>query len=86
MDFERSQAEQAFWKMPELAERIVLMLDPFSIFHLVQAGVLDKHVLEKSISSTVWNKLIRKGSYGLQDGLQKRDVKNLVAILKLMEE
>ena len=84
MDFERSQAEQAFWKMPELAERIVLLLDPFSIFHLVQAGVLDKHVLEKSFSSTVWNKLIRKGSYG-DDGLQKRDVKNLVAILKEME-
>ena len=63
MEFGQSEAEQVFWKMPELAERIVLLLDPLSILHLVQAGVLDKHVLEKSISSTVWDKLVRKGSW-----------------------
>ena len=46
---------------------------------------MDKHILEKSISSTVWNKLIRKGSFG-GDALLRRDVKNLVPILKLMKE
>ena len=35
----------------------------WSTLHLVQTGVLDKDVLEKSISSTVWDKLVRKGSW-----------------------
>lgn len=85
MTFEQSVAEQAFWKIPELAERVLLLLDPLSLLHLVQAGVLDKHVLEKSISSPVWNKLIRGGSYE-EDGLQGMDVTHLVDILKLLKE
>ena len=82
MGFKQSKAGQVFWK---LAERIILLLDPLSTLRLVQAGVLDKHILEKSISSTVWNKLIRKGSFG-GGALLRRDVKNLVPILKLMKE
>ena len=82
MGFKQSKAGQVFWK---LAERIILLLDPLSTLRLVQALVLDKHILEKSISSTVWNKLIRKGSFG-GGALLRRDVKNLVPILKLMKE
>ena len=85
MTFEQSVAEQAFWKIPELAERVLLLLDPLSLLHLVQAGVLDKHVLEKSISSPVWDKLIRGGSYE-EDAVQGMDVTNLVDILKLLKE
>ena len=85
MTFEQSVAEQAFWKIPELAERVLLLLDPLSLLHLVQAGVLDKHVLEKSISSPVWNKLIRGGLYE-EDAVQVMDVTNLVDILKLLKE
>ena len=70
MGFKQSKAGQVFWK---LAERIILLLDPLSTLRLVQALVLDKHILEKSISSTVWNKLIRKGSFG-GDALLRRDV------------
>ena len=58
---------------------------PLSLLHLVQAGVLDKHVLEKSISSPVWNKLIRGGLYE-EDAVQVMDVTNLVDILKLLKE
>ena len=81
MAFAQSKAVQGkVWKIPELAERIVLFLDPLSLLRLVQAGVLSKQVLKKSISTPVWKNLIRRGSYG-EDGLQ-----NLVEVLKLIKE
>ena len=81
MAFAQSKAVQGkIWKIPELAERIVLFLDPLSLLRLVQAGVLSKQVLKKSISTPVWKNLIRRGSYG-EDGLQ-----NLVEVLKLIKE
>ena len=85
MAFAQSKAELVFWKMPELTERIVLLLDPLALLRLVQAGVLSRDVLKKSVSTQAWNKLIKRGSYG-EDGLQRMDVKILVEVLKEIKE
>ena len=85
MASDRSEAEKKVWKISALVELIVSRLDPLSTLRLVQEGVLDEKILEEALSTKVWNDLIKRGSYG-EEGLQRRDVKNLVCILKRMKE
>ena len=58
------QSVKMFWNVPELVERIFLLLDPSSVLHLVQAQVIDKQTFKESLSSKVWMSLIKQSSYG----------------------
>ena len=83
-------AEVKFWNTPELAENLLSLLDPVSVLGLVQSKVLDKQILQKSLSLTAWNQLIRRSSssYGggphCEGSLEKEDVKSAVKILRLL--
>ena len=84
------EAKSKFWKTPELVEKLVSLLDPVSTLGLVQSEVLDKKILQKSLSLSAWNQIIRRSSsYGggpHREGLlEKEDVKDAVKILKLMK-
>ena len=57
------QAEKKFWKMRELVERLLLFLDLPSTLHLIQAGQIDKQILQESLSSKVWKKLIKQSTF-----------------------
>ena len=82
-------AELKFWNTPELTETLLSLLDPVSVLGLVQSKVLEKQILQKSLSLTAWNRLIRRSSsngggphcVGL---LEKEDVKSAVKILRLV--
>ena len=80
-----SEAEETFWKMSKLIERILLFLDPFSSLHLLQTGLVEKQVLQDSLSSKAWNQLIRRCSFGVEGTAQRDDLKKVFQILKLME-
>ena len=57
-------------------------LDPASALHLVQANLMNKETLQKSLSLKAWKQIVAgsKDKYGL---LKKEDVRCLVEILKL---
>ena len=69
---------EQFWGLPELQERLLLLLDPPSIWNLLQAGVLKSQVLKESLSLKIWKKMIRQSSLGELPG----DLESLVQILK----
>ena len=75
---EQSQAEQKFFSMAEMVAELISFLPPKSALHLAQSGVLKKGILQKSLGSDSWNKVIRQGENG---ELKKEDVKCLVKIL-----
>ena len=75
------EAEQKFFNLPELVETLFLWLDPLSFLSLVQSRVINKEILQKSLTSKVWVKIIGSGEVLLQ----KEEVKELVKILKLAE-
>ena len=79
---EQSQAVQKFFSMAELVAELISFLPPKSALHLAQSGVLKKGILQKSLGSDSWNKVIRQGENG---ELKKEDVKCLVKILKRVE-
>ena len=85
MDFEQLDADEKFWKTPELVERLVSMLGPLSTLCLVQSGLVDKEILQKGLSLKAWSKLIGSSSYGGEGLLQKEDVRDLVRILHFLE-
>ena len=76
------EAEQKFWRMPELVERLLFLLDPVSSMRLIQTGLVEKQVFRGSLSSKAWKHLISR--YSIL-GVQTYDLKNLVQLLKLME-
>ena len=78
---EQSKAEHKFLNLPELIERLISSLDPLSALRLLESHVIDKDILQKSLSGKAWNKLIRSSSYGEEALLEVEDVK----ILKLMK-
>ena len=84
------EGESKFWNTPELVETLVSLLDPVSTLGLVQSEVLDKQILQKSISLAAWNQIIRRSSSSYGGGphreglLEKEDVKDAVKILKLI--
>ena len=49
-------AETKFWRMPELVEMLLPLLDPMSVLNL---GKLHHPTLELIQRSIVWNKLLR---------------------------
>ena len=83
---EQFEAEQKVFKIPELVETFVSLLDPLSALRLIQSQVVDKDTLKKSLSSEAWNNLIRRSSRTQwMRQLQEGEVKNLVSILKLIK-
>ena len=53
---------EKFWTLPELGERLFSFLDPLSMLHLAQSNVMDKKILQKSLTSKAWRELIRRSS------------------------
>ena len=76
-------AAKKFWALPELGEGLVSFLDPLSTLQLAQSDMLDD--LETSLTSKVWNELIRRSSLAQPNpnpqSLQK-DLNALVRILR----
>jgi len=85
MDSKTSEAEEKFWKVPEIFANLLIMLDPLSIKRLTQSGMVDKKILERSLSSKIWACLIKRSSYGGGGVLVLDDVKDMVAILKFLK-
>ena len=52
---------------PEILENLLTMLDPLSIKMLTQSGVVDKKILNRSLSSKIWASLIKRSSYGEEE-------------------
>ena len=80
-EMEQSEAmlpEHKFLSIPELIETLISFLDPLSVLRLLQ--VIDKDILQKSVSYEAWNKLIRRSSY---DGAE--DVRIFTEIVKILE-
>ena len=77
-----STSDEQFWGLPELQERLLLLLDPPSIWNLLQAGLLDSQVLKDTLSFKIWKKMIRQSSLGVEGELQTGDLESLVQILK----
>ena len=75
-------SDEQFWGLPELQERLLLLLDPRSIWNLLQADLLDSQVLKDSLSLKIWKKMIRQSSLGVEAELQTGDLESLVQILK----
>ena len=75
-------SDEQFWGLPELQERLLLLLDPLSIWNLLQAGLLDSQVLKDSLSFKIWRKVIQQSSLGVEGELQTGDLESLVQILK----
>ena len=46
---------QKVWDVPELVTNLLALLDPLSVFQLVESGVIDKESLKKSLSLEAWN-------------------------------
>ena len=82
---DQCEAKDKFMNIPELIERLISFLDPLSALSLLQSKVIDKKILQKSLSCEAWKKLIRRSSYDGEGLLQAEDVKDLVKILKLLE-
>ena len=74
-----------FWGCSDFHENLLTMLDPLSIKRLIESGVVEKKVLKRSLSSEVWAGLIKRSSYGGGGVPVLDDVKDLVAILKLLK-
>ena len=75
-------AAEKFWTIPELGERLVSLLDPLSALRLIESNVMDKEILQKSLSFAAWSNLIKGTSTGQQSLLE--DVRVLVKILHFM--
>ena len=75
-------SDEQFWGLPDLQERLLLLLDPPSIWNLLQAGLLDSQVLKDSLSFKIWRKVIQQSSLGVEGELQTGDLESLVQILK----
>ena len=77
-----STSDEQFWGLPELQERLLLLLNPPSIWNLLQAGLLDSQVLKDSLSLKIWKKMIRQSSLGAEGELQTGHLESLVQVLK----
>ena len=73
---------EQFWGLPDLQERLLLLLDPPSIWNLLQAGLLKSQVLKESLSLKIWKEVISQSSLGVEGELQTGDLESLVEILK----
>ena len=59
-----------------------MLLDPPSIWNLLQAGLLDSQVLKDTLSLKIWRRMIWQSSLGVEGELHPGDLENLVQILK----
>ena len=88
---QQREAEAKFWETPELVEKLCSTLDLESTLSL--AGVMNKEILKRSMTSKVWNALVRRSldvleyiPYDEDDDDDALDVaQKLASILKIME-
>ena len=52
-------AAEKFFTIPELGERLFSLLDPLSSLRLIESSVMEKKILQKSLSFAAWSNLIR---------------------------
>ena len=74
-----------FLNVPELVERVLLLLDPSSTLSFFQTGLVKKEVLRESLSSKVWKQLVLRCSFGEAWRLEMEDVRRMGQILKLLD-
>ena len=87
------EAFKKFCTIPELGEALISYLDPLSTLHLAQSSLMEKKILQKSLTSKAWSQLIRRSSLANTDcqagwvGFmsKKDDVKVFVKILHFVE-
>ena len=77
--------EMKFWNVSELVEKLFLLLNPTPALHLDHPHLVNR----QSLSSKSWRNLVKQSSYGGEQlkevkEKQRKGVKALVAILKLM--
>ena len=98
---EEKEAEQKFLNIPEVVEKLILLLDPASTLHLAQSGVLSKDTFQKSLTFKAWNELVERAYNSAEDDEDvdnwldeedgdgdvrvRQDVWDLVEILNLKE-
>ena len=81
MSREGRNAETKFWRMPELVEMLLPLLDPLSVINL---GKLHHPTLELIQRSIVWNKLLRntipdnKDAYWEDEGEEEVDREDML--------
>ena len=88
---QQREAEAKFWETPELIEKLCSTLDLESTLSL--ARVINKDILKRSMTSKVWNALVRRSldvteyiPYDEDDDDDALDVaQKLASILKIME-
>ena len=69
---------------PELVESLLLPMDPSSILQLAKSGVVEKGVLQRSLSLTVWSSLVENFS-SLDCEQFGQEVRSLAEILKFLK-
>ena len=87
--------EKKFWRTPELVDRLMTFLDGHSTLSLVKALPLAFDMIEGKSS---WIKLVRRVCPYVEDGVvsceewkeqvakERKDVRSLVEILKMMKD
>ena len=74
-----------FLNVPELVERVLLLLDPSSTLSFFQTGLVKKEVLRESLSSKVWKQLVLRCSFGEAWQIEMEDVRRMGKILKQLD-
>ena len=69
---------------PDLVESLLLPLDPSSTLQLAKSGVVEKGVLQRSLSLTVWSSLVENFS-SLDCEQFGQEVRSLAEILKFLK-
>ena len=75
----QSKAEQMFWRLPEIMEILLTFLDFKSTVQLAKAQKSVTNIIQ---GTRVWRNMVKKNS----PVTNKRKIKNLVSILKLMTD
>lgn len=80
-----SSVGMEFLNVPELVERVLLLLDPSSTLSFFQTGLVKKEVLRESLSSKVWKQLVLRCSFGEAWRIEMEDVRRMGKILKQLD-
>ena len=69
---------------PDLVESLLLPMDPSSILQLAKSGVVEKTVLQRSLSLNVWSSLVKNLSYSVYEEFSQ-EVRIFADILKFLK-
>merc|ERR1712013_793160 len=57
---------------PDLVESLLLPMDPSSILQFAKSGVVEKTVLQRSLSWNVWSSLVKNLSYSVYEEFSQK--------------